>query len=194
MARQPTQSTQPTPPVPAHATPLADVKHESWSNSVLSEEEQTEAKKRARVRAIRQFDRREHLRAEIQTREHLRTIQALLTNPWPDDRDRMYEMAKKLDGHFKMLDRVLPALKPMEGNPWAARAFSSDEEDAHQAINTQVNIIALPVVNPHTNQTSPPKILRTIDMAKNEAIDAAPTSADTAPTNTDKEELPPWLS
>jgi len=181
---------QPTPPVPAHATPLVDVKHDSWSKNILTEEEQTQAKKRARVRAIRQFDKREHLRAEIQTREHIHIINTLLTTPWPDDRDRMYEMAKKLDGHFKMLDRVLPALKPMEGNPWAARAFSSEEEDANQSVNTQVNIIALPVVNQRTNEATPPKILRTIDMTKNEALG---TTIDQAPTPT-KEEPPPWLS
>ena len=81
---------------------------------LLSEKERTEAHKRAKRRAAKQFEEREHLRLEIKGRMHLNRVQDILSEEWPRDSHEIAIRRHKMEYSMKLLAKLIPDLKSME--------------------------------------------------------------------------------
>ena len=80
----------------------------------LSPQDRKAAKGRALKRAQNAYENREHLRNEIEARTLLERIWRLLSEPWDRDRHSIAINKAKLDGSFRLLEKVLPSLRPVD--------------------------------------------------------------------------------
>ena len=80
----------------------------------LSPQERKAARGRALKRAQNAYERREHLRDEIEARTLLGKIWKLLAEPWEHNRHIIAINKAKLDGSFRLLEKVLPSLRPVD--------------------------------------------------------------------------------
>lgn len=105
------------------------------SGSLLSEQDRESLVDRARQRAERKIEEREHLRLELKAREYIQVCHEVIdvlragvelpgahTIPGapsiapgtPLDRGRVQALKAAMDGSLRLLDRVLPPLKAVE--------------------------------------------------------------------------------